>query len=57
MIRPVLVKRFWKSFVPFGKHLLAVCEPIMAALYWPCLQAKGHLQDQRSNEAPTEAGR
>ena len=33
-----------------GKHILAACEPFMAALYWPCLKAKGELEDQQANE-------
>ena len=34
-----------------GKRILAACEPLMAALYWPCLRAKSSLEDQRANEA------
>ena len=33
-----------------GKHILAACEPLMAALYWPCLKAKGELEIQQENE-------
>lgn len=31
-------------------HALAVCEPLMAALYWPCLKAKQTLDEQREIE-------
>ena len=34
-----------------GKYILAACEPLIAALYWPCLKAKGDLEDRQANES------
>ena len=30
-------------------HVLAIFEPVLAALYWPCLQAKSKLDDRQAN--------
>ena len=32
------------------KHILAACEPPMARMYWPCLQARSEIQDRRANQ-------
>ena len=33
------------------EYILAALEPLMAALYWPCLSAKAKRDDRRANEA------
>ena len=39
-----------------GLQLLAALEPLMAALYWPCLSAKSVLEDERANQESGKDG-